>query len=85
MTTSKLKTIITGIDNLETLNELSKFISEHKSHLGRTTLSEGSQVWVVQKTKRTPGVITKMNRTRAVVDMSGMSYRVPFSMLQSRA
>ena len=52
--------------------------------LGRTTLSEGSQVWVVQKTKRTPGVITKMNRTKAVVDMNGMSYRVPFSMLTAR-
>ena len=84
MTTSKLKSLITSIDNLETLNELSKFISEHKSYIGRTTLTEGSPVWCVQKTKRTAGVITKMNRSKAVVDMNGMSYRVPFSMLQAR-
>ena len=84
MTKSTLKTAIRGIDNLETLNELSSLISDCKTMLGRTTLSEGSQVWVVQKTKRTTGVITKMNRTKAVVDMNGMSYRVPFSMLTAR-
>ena len=84
MTKSTLKNNIRSIDCLDTLNELSSFISDCKTMLGRTTLSEGSQVWVVQKTKRTPGVITKMNRTKAVVDMNGMSYRVPFSMLTAR-
>ena len=84
MTKSTLKNNIRSIDCLDTLNELSSLINDCKTMLGRTTLSEGSQVWVVQKTKRTPGVITKMNRTKAVVDMNGMSYRVPFSMLTAR-
>ncbi len=32
--------------------------------LGKTTLSVGDKVWMVQKTKKTPGVITKMNIKR---------------------
>ena len=46
------------------------------------TLVVGSKVWVVQKTKKTAGVITKMNIKKALVDMNGMTYRVPFSMLE---
>jgi hypothetical protein len=45
-------------------------------------MSVGSKVWVVQKTKKTEGVITKMNPKKALVKMSGMIYRVPFSMLE---
>ena len=45
-------------------------------------LSVGDNVFVVQKTKRTPGVITKMNIKKAIVDMNGMLYNVPFSMLE---
>jgi FKBP-type peptidyl-prolyl cis-trans isomerase 2 len=50
--------------------------------LGKSTLGVGSKVWVVQKTKRTAGVITKMNIKKAIVDMNGMLYNVPFSMLE---
>ena len=49
MTKSTLKNNIRSIDCLDTLNELSSLISDCKTMLGRTTLSEGSQVWVVQK------------------------------------
>jgi hypothetical protein len=52
--------------------------------LGKTTLSVGDKVWMVQKTKKTPGVITKMNIKKAIVEMSGMLYRVPFGMLELR-
>ena len=79
-----IKNEIRKLDSLSDLNELSAFISDCKTMLGKSTLGVGSKVWVVQKTKRTPGVITKMNRTKAVVDMNGMSYRVPFSMLTAR-
>ena len=68
--------------NFDRLNELSAFISECKTMLGKATLAVGSKVWVVQKTKRTAGVITKMNIKKALVDMNGMTYRVPFSMLE---
>ena len=77
-----IKNEIRKLDSLSELNELSAFISECKTMLGKTTLAVGSKVWVVQKTKRTAGVITKMNIKKALVDMNGMSYRVPFSMLE---
>ena len=79
---TNLKDEIRKINKLSDLNELTSFISEMKTMLGKTTLKVGSKVWVVQKTKRTAGVITKMNIKKALVDMNGMSYRVPFSMLE---
>ena len=77
-----IKNEIRKLSGLSELNELSTFISECKTMLGKSTLVVGSKVWVVQKTKRTAGVITKMNIKKALVDMNGMSYRVPFSMLE---
>ncbi len=77
-----IKNEIRKLSSLSELNELTTFISECKTMLGKSTLVVGSKVWVVQKTKRTAGVITKMNIKKALVDMNGMSYRVPFSMLE---
>ena len=50
--------------------------------LGISALCVGSKVNVVQKTKKTPGVITKMLVKKALVDMKGRTYRVPFAMLE---
>jgi hypothetical protein len=39
---------------------------------------------VVQKTKKTPGVVRKVLQKNAVVDMdNGRAYRVPMSMLEA--
>jgi|TARA_R110000744_G_scaffold203949_1_gene322835 hypothetical protein len=77
-----IKNEIRKLSSLSELNELSAFISDCKTMLGKSTLSVGSHVYVVQKTKRTKGIITKMNMKKAVVNMKGMSYSVPFSMLE---
>ena len=77
-----LKKELRKLDNLSELNELSSFISECKTMLGKSVLSVGSKVNVVQKTKKTLGIITKMNIKKAVVDMNGILYNVPFSMLE---
>ena len=77
-----IKQEISKIDNLSDLNALTAWVSECKVMLAKSTLTVGSEVWVVQKTKRTSGVITKMNIKKAVVDMSGRLYNVPFSMLE---
>jgi FKBP-type peptidyl-prolyl cis-trans isomerase 2 len=69
--------------NLAELNDLSDFISQMKVIVGKATLSVGQKVFVVQKTKKTPGTITKINQTKCVVDMLGRSYRVPMSMLEA--
>ena len=77
-----LKNEIRKLDNLSELNELSAFINDCKTMLGKSALSVGSDVFVVQKTKKTPGVITKMMVKKALVDMRGRIYRVPFAMLE---
>ena len=77
-----LKKELRNLDSLSELNELSSFISERKTMLGKSVLSVGSKVNVVQKTNKTLGVITKMNIKKAVVDMNGILYNVPFSMLE---
>ena len=83
---TNLKDEIRKINKLSDLNELTSFINACKTMLGKTTLKVGSKVWVVQKTKRTAGVVKKMNIKKALVDMEGtygtQSYRVPFSMLE---
>ena len=48
----------------------------------KATINVGDNVYVVQKTKRTPGVIKKVNIKRCVVDMLGSSYNVPLSMIE---
>jgi hypothetical protein len=77
-----LKKELRKLDSLSELNELSSFISECKTMLGKSVLSVGSKVNVVQKTKKTPGIITKMNIKKAIVDMNGRDWIVPFSMLE---
>ena len=42
-----IKQEISKIDNLTDLNSLTSFISECKVHLAKSTLSVGSEVWVV--------------------------------------
>jgi len=79
-----IKTEIMKVSTLSELNELSALINNQKTMLGKTTLSVGDKVWMVQKTKKTPGVITKMNIKKAIVEMNGMLYRVPFGMLELR-
>ena len=68
---------ISSIDNLEDLMFLNDFVMKTRNSLGRNTLMNGDTVWVVQKTKRTPGVITKMKVKKALVEMNGMLYNVP--------
>jgi hypothetical protein len=77
-----LKQEIMKLNSLSELNEISSFVKECKTLLGKSALSVGANVFVVQKTKKTPGVITKMNIKKAIVEMSGMKYNVPFSMLE---
>ena len=78
-----IKLEISKLKSLSELNELSSFVNECKTLLGKAALSIGANVFVVQKTKKTPGVITKMNIKKAIVDMNGMLYNVPFSMLEA--
>ena len=68
-----------------TTSELQSLISYTRTVMEtqtKATLNVGDDVWVVQKTKRTPGVIKKVNIKRAIVEMQGSSYNVPLSMIE---
>ena len=65
------------------LTQVQKMVQDIKTMKAKSALSVGANVFVVQKTKKTPGVIEKINQTRAIVKMLGRSYTVPFSMLEA--
>ena len=49
----------------------------------KNEMKVGMNVNVVQKTKKTPGIITKIMNARCLVDLSGKVYRVQMSMLEA--
>ena len=67
---------------LAELNTLTSYIESLKVASAHQELVVGMNVWVIQKTKRTSGVIKKINKTRCLVDMSGSQYNVPMSMIE---
>jgi hypothetical protein len=83
------KTLIKELSKLGSVSELNEVISFSKSVVeGKTkaALQVGQKVYVVQKTKRTLGTITKIAIKKAVVELptdNGLQlYRVPLSMLE---
>lgn len=66
------------------LRELVQFIQSVRSRQAKSQLRVGDSVYVVQKTKRTPGVVEKINIKKAIVSMRGSRYNVPLSMLAAR-
>ena len=88
MTVKKIKDQLMGLSITE-LNEVLDMVSAIKTLKAKAGINVGDRVYVVQKTKKTPGTVRKINKSRAVVDMvvnpiSGAtaSYTVPFSMIQ---
>jgi len=47
-------------------------------------VSVGAEVYIVQKTKKTPGIITKIMQSRCLVKMRDITYRVPMTMIELR-
>ena len=79
---SKINDQLMGL-SLTELNQVLDMVYDIKTLKAKSVLSVGANVFVVQKTKKTPGVIEKVNQTRAIVNMKGRSYNVPFSMLEA--
>ena len=71
------------------LTQVQSMISDIKTMKAKSAIIVGGNVFVVQKTKKTPGTVRKINQTRAVVDLvvspitgETAPYNVPFSMIQ---
>ena len=79
---SKINDQLMGL-SLTELNQVLDMVYDVKTLKAKSVLTVGANVFVVQKTKKTPGVVEKINQTRAIVNMKGRSYNVPFSMLEA--
>tara|TARA_B100001057_G_scaffold173194_1_gene173862 strand:- start:124 stop:390 length:267 start_codon:yes stop_codon:yes gene_type:complete len=83
------KTLIKELSKLSSVSQLNEVIELAKEVVNAQTkaaLFVGQKVYVVQKTKRTLGTITKIAIKKAVVELptdNGLQlYRVPLSMLE---
>lgn len=76
--------IAKGGFSLQELNDLSAFVNSVKTNSAKQSLSVGDSVWVVQKTKRTPGTIESIKVKKAIVNMRGSRYNVPLSMIEAQ-
>jgi len=82
----ELKTAILTSDlDIESINRLQDILEDKKIMNAKATFNVGDKVWVVQKTKRTEGIIEKMAIKKALVSMRGTKYQVPFGMLAVRS
>ena len=69
--------------SLSELNQVLDMVYDVKTLKAKSVLTVGANVFVVQKTKKTPGVIEKINQKKAIVRMKGSLYNVPFAMLEA--
>jgi len=76
------KEIRNGVFSIADLDSLIAFTKSVQTDQAKDSIKVGDNVWVIQKTKRTPGVVTKINIKKALVDMKGRTYRVPMGMLE---
>jgi len=79
---SKINDQLMGLTMSE-LTQVKDMIHDIKTLKAKSVLTVGANVFVVQKTKKTPGVIEKINQKKALVKMRGTIYTVPFSMLEA--
>lgn len=76
------KNIAAGNFSTSELNDLSKFIQGVKTRQAKQSIRVGDSVFVVQRTKRTPGIVEEIKIKKAIVSMRGARYNVPLSMLE---
>ena len=79
---------ITMLERLEAmsmkqLRYTKEYVDELIEKSAKRSMYVGTKVNIVQKTKKTPGVITKIMQSKCLVDLSGRTYRVPISMLEA--
>ena len=79
------KTMMEQLDNMSIsqLNDTKDIIDVMIKNKVKNQMKVGMKVNVVQKTKKTPGVITRIMQSKCLVDLSGRIYRVPMTMLKA--
>ena len=82
MTVAEIKLALMTLNTSELTNVIDA-AKELKTFKSKAALTVGQDVFVVQKTKRTAGVIVKINTKKAHVEMRGSTYVVPFAMIEA--
>ena len=82
MTVAEIKLALMTLNTSE-LTDVIDAAKDIKAFTAKSTLTVGQDVFVVQKTKRTAGVIVKINTKKAHVEMRGSTYVVPFEMIEA--
>jgi len=82
MTVAEIKLALMTLSTSE-LTDVIDAAKDIKTFTAKSTLTVGQDVFVVQKTKRTAGVIVKINTKKAHVEMRGSTYVVPLVMIEA--
>jgi len=82
MTVAEIKLALMTLNTSE-LTDVIDAAKELKTFKSKAALTVGQDVFVVQKTKRTAGVIVKINTKKAHVSMRNIIYVVPFAMIEA--
>ena len=77
-----IKKEIIGMD-LSELNSLIDFIRDVQVMNAKSSLQEGQQVYVAQKTKKELGTLIKIKQSRCTVEIGNRRYSVPMVMLEA--
>ena len=84
MMLTEIEKQINQIEDLRELQQITGFVKDRERAIGnrlKYTLSIGDEVTVNNGRTLDKGTVTKINRTRAVIDMRGGSWNVPFAMI----
>ena len=82
--TKTFKNQLNKMSNSE-LQDVANYVLSLRISNGRNAITVGSKVWVIYRDgHKVEGVVTKVMRKKALVKMSGMTYRVHMAMLEPR-
>tara|TARA_B100000963_G_C22394965_1_gene566196 strand:- start:263 stop:556 length:294 start_codon:yes stop_codon:yes gene_type:complete len=83
---SRVFKLLEKVGNATELNTVIREMQSQYDNVVKNSLSVGDYVNVVEvkktKTVKTKGWVKKVNKSKALVQMKGCSYRVPFSMIE---
>ena len=83
---SRVFKLLEKVGNATELNTVIREMQSQWDDVVKNSLSVGDYVNVVEvkktKTVKTKGWVKKVNKSKALVEMRGGSYRVPFSMIE---
>ena len=68
---------------IKDLNSMKNMINNVIKDKVKNSMVVGQKVNIVQKTKKTPGVIKKIMQTKCLVQCNITTYRVPMTMLEA--